>query len=189
MLKVTQKLLKQCINNERIAQYMLYKMCFPPLMKVAMRYMENRDDAMAVVNAGFLKIILNLDKYSTPAPFEAWIIRIMINTIIDDFRKNKQYRENHDQLENLEDLDQANYPIDYHQADKLFGTEEILEIIKSLPNESRKVFNLFAIDGYQHKEIAELLNIKEGTSKWHVSFARKQIKEKMKIYTNNLNNK
>jgi len=145
-------------------------------MGVSMRYHKQKDDAAAMVNQGFLKIVNNLEKYDSEIPFEYWIKRIMINTLIDDFRKNKKFKElieHHDFTDRnaFQDL------VNYNEADEQFEAEELRQMIQLLPNVSQKVFNLFAIDGYSHREIAERMGISEGTSKWHVSFARKKLQE------------
>ena len=131
-----------------------------------------------MLNVGFLKVLDNLDKYKSNVPFEAWIRRIMINVLIDDFRKNRKVRELIEYTDFSESFT-SEPPIDYNEADKQFDAEQLEAFIQALPSVSQKAFNLFAIDGYTHKEIAELLNISEGTSKWHVSFARKKLQEMM----------
>ena len=166
------------MNGDRRGQFQLYKSCFNVLMGVCIRYKKNEEEAASVLNTGFLKILNNLNKYNAEAPFEAWIRRIMINTIIDDFRKNRKVKEL------IEHTDFSEYEanaelIDFNIADQLFDAQQLESFIKKLPTVSRKVFNLFAIDGYSHKEIAELLGISEGTSKWHLSSGRKKIQELM----------
>lgn len=143
-------------------------------MSVCMRYKRDHDEAASAVNEGFLKILNNLEKYDSKLPFEAWIKRIMINHVIDDFRKNRKVQE----LIEYADFSERNEiddPVDYNEADILFDTGDIEEMIKTLPPVTQKVFNLFAIDGYAHKEIAEFLNMSEGTSKWHLNSARKKL--------------
>ena len=173
---VNQQLLKSAAGGDRRAQFELYKRCFNVLMSVSMRYRRSEDDAVAMVNEGFLKIVSHLGKYSPDTPFEAWIRRIMINTLIDDFRKNRKVNElieNHD----FTDYDDHANLVDFNTAGLQFDASELEAMIRSLPPMSGKVFNLFAIDGYGHLEIAELLGISEGTSKWHLSFARQRLRE------------
>lgn len=141
-----------------------------------MRYRKDKSEAVAILNTGFLKIITNLNQYKQETPFEAWIRKIMINTLIDDFRANMKKNE---LIEYREQLDNAgaDHFIDYNQADLLFDAAQLESIIQQLPNMSRQVFNLFAIDGFAHKEIAAMLSISEGTSKWHLNFARSRLQE------------
>jgi len=174
---IDQDLIKRCIEQDRRAQYELYKKCFSMLMSVCIRYEKNRSDAEALLNMGFLKIVTKLDRYQTSIPFEAWIRRIMINTIIDEYRKNKKEQET---LEYTDFEDHHyNRSIDYNAADKLFDAEELQLMINDLPTVSQRVFNMHVIDGYSHKEISDMLNISIGTSKWHVSNARKLLKERI----------
>ena len=175
---IEKQLLAACINRERKAQFLLYKKCYGVLMSVCMRYKKNREDASGLVNQGFLKILNNIEKYNETAPFEAWIRKIMVNTVIDEFRKEKK------DIESMEYSDfQSRYNRDYNQhinynyADQNFDAEELEKMLMELPPKSRQVFNLFAIDGYAHKEIGEMLKISEGTSKWHVNFARNKLRE------------
>lgn len=175
-MKPGEDLLNQCINKDRKAQYFLYKDCFSLLMNVCTRYTRNEEDARALLNAGFLKILQYIEKYDRAIPFEAWARRIMINTVIDEYRKNKKHQEtiSYSTLE-----EEYKYPhfTDLNEAEKNLQTEEVEEIIRKLPPVSREVFNLYVIDGYSHKEIGEMLAIAEGTSKWHLSNARDRIKQ------------
>lgn len=173
---INNQLLHDASNGDRRAQFQLYKSCFSILMGVCMRYRRSEEDAVAMVNEGFLKIVNNLPRYSAETPFEAWIRRIMINTLIDDFRKNRKV---HELIENQDFTDTNNHDglVDFNTADLHFEAGQLEAMIRSLPPMSQKVFNLFAIDGYGHLEIAELLGISEGTSKWHLSFARQRLRE------------
>jgi RNA polymerase sigma factor (sigma-70 family) len=145
-------------------------------MRIGLRYATEDGMAPELVNMAFLKILQNLNKYVESVPFEAWIRRIMINTTIDEFRKNKKYKEIFVKNEN-ELWEDASYIMDLSEADKLLGAEDVQQLLQLLPDATRKVFNLFVFDDYTHKEIGELLGISEGTSKWHVSAARKELKQ------------
>ena len=182
-MKINAKLLKQCRKGDRKAQFQLYKSCFSMLMGVCIRYKKDEEEARAILNQGFYKILKSLDKYNPKVPFEAWIRRIMINTIIDEYRKNKKERE-HIEYSNFEQVEIYKEHVDYNEAEKAFDVEEIEVMIKELPPISQKVFNLYIIDGYSHKEVAEMLGMSTGTSKWHVSFARKKLQEKIKAVIN-----
>ena len=175
-MNISAQLLADCQKGDRRAQFQLYQSCFSTLMSVGMRYKKDESESAAVVNEAFLKILKNLDKYKTNVPFQAWIRRIMINTVIDEFRKNRKVREliEHTDFEDFHNHDDL---VTVNLADQNFEAEELEEMIKRLPPVSQKVFNLFAIDGYSHKEIGEMLGISDGTSKWHLSFSRKKLKE------------
>lgn len=168
-------LLKKCSNGDRRAQFDLYKQCYPVLMSICRRYRKNDDEVSAMLNAGFLKVLSKLKSYKNNVPFEAWIKRIMINTLIDDYRMNKKEKE-HVFYEETPKLVVLGKAIDYNEADKQFDASHIKSIIHRLPPVDKQVFNLYAIDGYSHKEIATQLKFTEGTSKWYLSKARKQIK-------------
>lgn len=168
-------MLQACIEGDRKAQSALYRLCYPILMRIGLRYATEEGTAPEYVNIAFLKILQNLQKYVESVPFEAWIRRIMINTVIDEFRKNKKYKELF-QREEGEVFAADETPIDINEADKTIGAEDIQRLLKLLPDATAKVFNLFVFDDYTHKEIAEMLGISEGTSKWHVSSARAALK-------------
>jgi RNA polymerase sigma factor (sigma-70 family) len=175
-MQIDTKLIHDCIQGNRKAQYQLYQRCYSDLMSVCMRYQRDEQEAAALHNQGFLKILQNLEKYDVNVPFEAWIRRIMINTVIDEFRKNRKVKE----LIEYRDFSEpeiTDCPVDFNQAEKNLSADQLTHMIHQLPPVSRKVFNLYAIDGYKHKEIANLLDMSEGTSKWHLSFARKRLQE------------
>lgn len=169
-------LVKACIKKDRKAQNELYRQCYNVLMPVCWRYAKTKDQAVEYYNTGFLKVIVNLKKYKQNIPFELWLRKVMINAIIDEYRKTKQYRE-HIELKAKEELANMENP----EQGVSDAQAELIELIKSkvrlLPPVTSKVFNLYAIDGYKHHEIAELLQISEGTSMWHYSIAKKRIKE------------
>jgi RNA polymerase sigma-70 factor (ECF subfamily) len=172
------RLLKECIKGKRRAQFELYKLCYATLLGVCRRYRGNEDEIAAMLNTGFLKILNNLQRYNSSTPFIAWCKRIMINTLIDDFRKHKKEKERVIYA-GADQIAKTPGAIDYNEADKLFDADYIEYIINHLPMVPRQVFNLFAIDGYSHKEIAKQLDISEGTSKWYLSSARNMIKEQL----------
>lgn len=173
-MQIKPELLAKCRKNDRKAHNELYRLCFGFLMSICLRYASNREDAESFLNQSFLKIIYNLDKYKEEIPFGSWVNRITVNTIIDEFRKDKKRREAMTNV-NFQEVRSSSHPIDFNEASQEFDAEELLTMIQELPNMSRKVFNLYAIDGYSHKEIGHMLGISDGTSKWHVSFARKSL--------------
>lgn len=176
-MPIDKQLLEACIRKERRAQHALYKECFSFLMRVGYRYTQNKEDALILVNTAFLKIITQLEKFNEEQNFEFWAKKIMINTAIDNYRKVKKQTEVFSSIDDFENNE--NYFIDADRADKKYDLEEILKLIQTLPQATRNVFNLFVIDGYSHKEISEMLSISEGTSKWHLSEARKILVKKI----------
>lgn len=159
-------IVKGCINNNPIAQRVLYEKYARKMYGVCLRYTNDRDEAEDVLQNGFIKIFENIAKFKGTGSFEGWIRRIIVNTALNNYRQNLQNK-------NKVDL----YTVDY----KIEGTEnihstinakELMKLIQMLPPGFKMVFNLYAIEGYTHKEIAEMLNISEGTSKSQFSRAR-----------------
>ncbi len=177
-MEIEPQLIDDCAKGKRKAQSELYRRCYGVLMGVCMRYHKQEDQAVAAMNMAFLKILNNLKKKKAHVPFEAWIRRITINTIVDDFRKNRKHRESISYVD-FEAQGDPSEMVDVNTADLHFDAEALEVIIQLLPPVSREVFNLYAIDGYTHKEISHMLGISVGTSKWHVSAARKKIKEQI----------
>ncbi len=170
------ELLDGCLSNDRKSQHRLYNLCYSFMMGVCLRYAGNKDDARALVNAGFLKIILNMQSYQRDIPFEAWVRTILVRTSIDEFRKNQNYKTWITQQEDFSDSS-ISVSGSFNEAENKLNVVYIEQCLNRLPPVSKQVFNLFAIDGYPHKEIALMLGISEGTSKWHVNFARQKLKE------------
>jgi RNA polymerase sigma-70 factor (ECF subfamily) len=180
VLHVSQELLKKCINNDRKAHYELYKLCYTFIMRVCYRYYTSKDDALSVHNESFLKIVLNLEKYKGEAPFEAWMRRIVVNTIIDNYRKTKKLKE----LVQYIDTNAPDFveppPPEGPEAELKMEADDIYRLIHLLPPMCRKVFNMYVVDGYSHREIAETLQISEGTSKSQLFDARKKMQQMIK---------
>ncbi len=159
------------ISRDRKAQLELYTMCFDQLMGVARRYKNNDEDKQTLVNNAFIKIVTNLDKYEDNN-FDGWVKRIIMNEVIDDYRKQKKYNEMMNMDQPIDNL----YLTEQGTAEHVHSQEALLEMVSHLPNATKHVFNLFAIDGFSHKEICDQLNITLETSKWHMKEARKRLK-------------
>jgi RNA polymerase sigma factor (sigma-70 family) len=172
------KLLHKCIQADRKAQNELYGLLHPMMAAISMRYTDDRDEAQGYVSVGFVKIVLNLEKLKDEAIFWAWAKRVFINALLDEYKKYEKYRR----LDvvhtgfSVEPVDKADYLV---ETELEINADELMSIINSLPPTSAKVFNLFAIDDYSHNEIAELLEISVGTSRWHLNNARNLLKEKL----------
>jgi RNA polymerase sigma factor (sigma-70 family) len=170
-------LLQQCKGNDRKAHFALYQWCFDDLISICRRYYKNDDELKSAVNMSFLKIIQSLEtiiqKYDDLIFFH-WMKKITINHIIDEFRKNKRYRETIDLKEESEIL-----KTDHGYSEDRTSWNENLAVIQraidTLPVMSKAVFNLHAIDGYKHEEIGELLNISTNTSKVHYFRAKQKL--------------
>jgi RNA polymerase sigma-70 factor (ECF subfamily) len=139
----------------------------------AVRYKQNKDEQMEIVNNAFIKVIKNIDRFQPGTAYFSWVKKIVQREIIDDFRKNKRYKE----LFTL-DLDLTSLHLEQESdVDNSFETEEIEEMFNVLAPATRLVFNLFAIDGYDTRAISEELGISYETVKWHIKEARKKLRE------------
>jgi len=174
-----EKLIAGCKKNDRKAQEELYKLYFGLMMSIGMRYCGNWNDAMEVVNSGFLKIYTKIDSYQNRGSFEGWMRRTMVNTALDFIKQNKAHNSS------IEDINMYEENL-YIDNDAVFDLdkEEILKIVQQLPTMSRAVFMLNVIEGYKHKEISVQLGISEGTSHWHLQNARKLLRDKIDNFLN-----
>jgi RNA polymerase sigma factor (sigma-70 family) len=175
MLNVKSSLLERCIRKETAAQFELYKIVRDALLSVAYRYERDALKRKAMVNTAFLKILDHLPERHPDAPFEAWCRRIMINTVLNE-QRNDRRANGLGYGKHLEMADE-HAPTAFNGAEEMIQTEELRHMMDRLPTVTRAVFNLYAIDGWKHKEIAAALGISEGTSKWHVSHARQALQE------------
>ena len=135
-----------------------------------MRYSKTHEEAVEILNDGFVKIFSKLDHYTKSLSFKGWFRRIMINAAIDHYRKNEKHYNNLD-------ISYAHYEADAINALDILSEKEIISAIQQLPPSYRMVFNLFVVEGYSHVEIANMLNISVGTSKSNLSVARSKLKK------------
>jgi RNA polymerase sigma factor (sigma-70 family) len=169
-----QQIITGCLNQGRKEQKLLYKAFYGYAMNICLRYAGNRYEAAEIMNQGFFKIFKNLDKYQADKPFKAWVGRIMMNTSIDYYRSNLK-------MAYTDDLDQAEEIADQDLADKKLNYNDLLNMIQQLPHAYRTVFNLYAIEGYTHEEIGNLLGISAGTSKSNLFKARDKLRLMVKL--------
>lgn len=139
-----------------------------------MRYENNNIDAEALLNEGFFKILSQLKKYDSNLPIEPWAKRIQINTVLDHYRKNKKFKELIVRDYDTEHTEM--HPSALNDVEQRIETDFLLELMKKLPNATRTVFYLYAVDGMNYQEISEELQLSKGTIKWHVFEARKKLK-------------
>ena len=152
------------------------------MLGICARYCPNIEDAKDALHEGFIKIFGQIDRFQAQSRLETWITRIMINTSIDHFKKSIKYKGFNEEDPMPEESQEA----DFVHLDEKDGPsmEALNEIIQQLPDGYRMVFNLYAIEGYSHKEISEELSISEGTSKSQLARARKLLKELLKDQLN-----
>ena len=172
-MEIQPKLIQDCINRDRRAEYALYKVIYSYLMSICIRYTGQQELAKEVLNSGYFKILTHLSEYNQNTPFKPWIRRIMINTLIDEYRKEKRI---HQQLTYVEDYTETNRYYEVNKAVERMDVAQIYALIAKLPPTTREVFNLFVFDDFSHKEIATALGMSEGTSKWHLNQARQKLK-------------
>jgi RNA polymerase sigma-70 factor (ECF subfamily) len=169
-----QNLVQGCIRNDRRMQEVLYKQYGSAMLVLCRSYTKNEEDAVEVLQDGFLKIFQQIDRFdSDKSSLYTWMRTIMVRTAIDFLRrKNKkietiEWKEAHDPCIDAEALVQM-------------SAQQIRHLLQHLPETTRAVFNLYITEGYTHREIGELLAISEGTSKWHLSEARKYLISSLK---------
>lgn len=163
-------LIQGCIDGDRQMQELLYKRYASKMYGVCLRYVANADDANDILQEGFIKVFKNLDKFRREGSFEGWVRRIFVNTAIEQFRKKiKLYNVDEVQENTLEDKELS--------ALDLLATKDILNIVNELSPGYKAVFNLHVIEGFSHKEIADVLGITEGTSKSQLARAKGVLKK------------
>lgn len=161
-----EQLIKECLSGRPSAQKTLYERFSRKMMGVCIRYSSSYEEAQDVLQDGFVKVFEKLGTYSGNGSFEGWVRRIMVNTALDSWRKNKQERE-------MQDIEEVGYGLSSGEdIVSNITAEDLLAILQTIPSGYRMVFNLYVIEGYSHKEIGEMLNITESTSKSQFSRAR-----------------
>lgn len=172
------ELIELAVENNRHAQHQIYSKFSPKMLSVCRQYIKDLQQAEDVMITAFMKVFTNLKHFEHKGSFEGWIRRIMINECISYIRVQKKVKFIED--ENY-------YEGSFNNIESKFSVDDIQFLIDSLPDGYRMVFNLYAIEGYKHQEIAELLGINEGTSKSQLSHARKMLQTnitKLKNYNN-----
>lgn len=180
--KSEEGIIEGCRKQQPLAQRMLYDRFSPKMLGICRRYINDNAEAEQVMVGGFIKIFQKISQYKGEGCFEGWVRRIMVNESLIYIRKNK-----HMYLEM--DISKADDEPDYQMMDERLEAEDLLAIVRKLPEGYRMVFNLYAIEGYSHKEIAEELGINVNTSKSQLSRARKLLQQLLKVREEWENNK
>jgi len=168
------KVIELCIKGNRKAQYELYEAYSRRMMSVCLRYMGDYETAQDVLQNGFIRLFTNLENFQFNGSFDGWVRRIFVNTALEHLRKN-------DVLHSAADIElsQASLMQNEHTVIDELSANDILKLINNLPPGFRTVFNMFAIEGYSHKEIAEKLGITESTSRSQFTRARQILQKKI----------
>lgn len=166
------ELIEKCLRNDRQAQHALYQTYSGKMYALCCRYVKDRMEAEDVMVTAFTKIFERINQFKGEGSFEGWIRRVMVNESLSYLRKNKNmYLET--------DIEEAHREPDYHQLENQLEADDLLKLIEELPSGYRMVFNLYAIDGYSHQEIADQLGISENTSKSQLSRARALLQKRL----------
>jgi RNA polymerase sigma factor (sigma-70 family) len=164
-----QAILVGCLQNDPSAQRELYNRYSPKMLSVCYRFGQNREDAEDMLQEGFIKIFTQIHTFQNKGAFEGWIRRIIVHTCINFLKKNKKFTENID-------LDHAGYlEVKEETMPSIMQARQIIECIRLLPLGYRTVLNLYALEGYSHKEIGEMLDIEESTSRSQFTRAKSML--------------
>jgi RNA polymerase sigma-70 factor (ECF subfamily) len=170
---VPEKIIEGCKKGRGRSQEELYKILSSRMYGLCLKYANDKDDAKDIMQDGFIKVFQKIDQFGDKGSFEGWVRRIMINTALE------KYRSQVTMFSLDERMPVSDEGVQSTVIDNL-SAEDLLGLIRQLTPKYRMVFNLYAIEGYNHKEIAELLGISEGTSKSNLSRARMILQEKVK---------
>ncbi|MDD5569991.1 MAG: sigma-70 family RNA polymerase sigma factor [Bacteroidales bacterium] len=168
-------LVEKCLQNIKEAQEILYKRFAPKMFGVCMRYAKDKMEAEDFMQEGFIKVFYNLQNFRNEGSLEGWVRRTMVHTSINFYRKNLKFSYSHEET----DMYENNPDINPDQISSM-SANELLKVIQGLPEVYRMVFNLYVVEGYSHKEIGEILEIPENTSKSQLMRARKLLQDKLK---------
>jgi RNA polymerase sigma-70 factor (ECF subfamily) len=168
------EIIKGCARHERKAQQMLYDKYSRFLLGVCMRYATDRSEAEDILQDSFLKIFFSIGDFSGTGSFAGWMRKVAVNTAITHYHKNLKHRY-HIEIEEYVSVEAGTSSFE----EDLFTSDELYKVMNDLPAGYRMVFNLYAVEGYKHKEIAEMLGIDTNTSKSQYSRAKAVLRDKL----------
>lgn len=163
-----------CLRNHRRSQELLYRQFYGYAMSVCLRYAPTRDEALEVLNDGFLKVFTRLEQYDSAQPFKGWLRRILINSAIDHYRQ--EVRHQHEDVDKVAQIAVSEAADAFSQL----SHEELLGFVQRLSPAYRLVFNLYVMEGFTHEEIATQLGISVGASKSNLARARENLRQLLK---------
>jgi RNA polymerase sigma-70 factor (ECF subfamily) len=169
-----QQLIKLCAKHDRKAQQELYDKYSGLLLGVCLRYAADRAEAEDILQDSFLKIFFNIKDYTGAGSFTGWLRKVTVNTAITNYHKNLKYRY-HVDIEEFVSMETGTTSFE----EDFFNSEELIRVLNELPTGFRMVFNLYAVEGYKHKEIGEMLGIDINTSKSQYSRAKAALRSKL----------
>ncbi len=167
-------LIQKCIQRDARAQKALYDLFAPAMFKICLRYAPDYNTAQDIFQDAFVKVYENLNKIKQASHLPGWVKRVFVYTAIDALRTTAKFRQ-HIAIENAVQIEHPSFGIETDLA-----TADIVNLVQQLPTRSRMVFNLYVMEGFAHKEIAEMLSITEGTSKSQLFEAKKALQKALK---------
>jgi RNA polymerase sigma-70 factor (ECF subfamily) len=168
-----ENIIEGCKSNNAASQKQLYRYCYEQMMRVCMRYHRNMDDAAVSYNKAMFSVLIKISQYKNEGRFLGWVRRIIVNACLDEVRSQARY--NTETISEREYEDFSEVPEAYNHLD----SKEILQMVQELPSATSLVFNLYIMDGFTHEQIADMLGISRGTSKWHLNNARTILKQRI----------
>ena len=160
-----------CLNNDSVAQRELYNRYSPKMLSVCYRFAHNREDAEDMLQEGFIKVFSQIHTFQNKGAFEGWIRRIIVHTCINNLKKNKKFNES------VDIIHATGLQVREESVPSIVQAKQVVECIRLLPIGYRTVLNLYAIEGYSHKEIAEMLDIEESTSRSQYTRAKQMLED------------
>lgn len=164
-------ILQGCIKNNAAAQKLLYERFSGKMFAVCYRYAHNREDAEDMLQEGFIKVFTQIHRFENRGSLEGWVRRIMIHTCINILKKNKRFNES------VELIHASSLQVREESIPSIVQAKEVVECIRMLPLGYRTVLNLYAIEGYSHREIAAMLDVEESTSRSQYTRARAMLED------------
>ena len=170
-------IIQRCQEGSQRAQKELYELFKAKMFGVCLRYSNNYEDAEDILQDGFLKVFEKIGQFAFRGAFEGWMRRIMVNTALERYKKESQVINIGDNIKDYEEISDA-------EIHSNMSAQELVKFVQELSPKYRLVFNMYAIEGYSHKEISNALDISEGTSKSNLSRARSILQDKVLRYNN-----
>lgn len=164
-------LIQGCLRNEASAQQELYYRYSPKMLSVCYRYAKSREDAEDMLQEGFIKVFTQIHQFQNRGALEGWIRRIIVHTCINNLKKNKKFSDS------VDIIHAASVPVREENIPSILQAKQVVECIRLLPMGYRTVLNLYAIEGYSHREIAEILDIEESTSRSQYTRAKAMLED------------
>src|SRR5215207_11241800 len=166
-----EKILQDCLRNDALAQKELYNRYSPKMLAVCYKYAHNREDAEDMLQEGFIKVYSQIHTFRNQGAFEGWVRRIIVHTCINNLKKKKKFNES------VDIVNATALMVREETVPSIVQAKQVVECIRLLPMGYRTVLNLYAIEGYSHKEIAEMLDIEESTSRSQYTRAKQMLED------------